>query len=151
MTRTLDEPLLPQRPIGGPGSGKVRFAWARWWRRRRSDREPGEPHERPRTAVDAGSADGLAAAQRIVVTVGGKDVLVLRIRDRYYAVSNRCPHLGHRLDDATVGRNDLRCAGHGYRFDLRTGACRDPHGARAALTRYDTWVVDGRVFVAARA
>jgi len=75
--------------------------------------------------------------ERRIIKVGGRSIGVFRVRDRFYAVRNRCPHqggplcVGHILGDATadepgravVSENPLRiaCPWHGWEYDLATG------------------------------
>jgi 3-phenylpropionate/trans-cinnamate dioxygenase ferredoxin component len=58
---------------------------------------------------------------RLVVDVNGTSVLVVRAGRALAAVENECPHLGQRLSDGQVSGRVIRCAAHGYRWDLATG------------------------------
>jgi nitrite reductase/ring-hydroxylating ferredoxin subunit len=58
---------------------------------------------------------------RLVVDVYGTSVLVVRAGRALAAVENECPHLGQRLSDGQVSGRVIRCAAHGYRWDLATG------------------------------
>jgi nitrite reductase/ring-hydroxylating ferredoxin subunit len=84
--------------------------------------------------------------ERRIVRVGGREIGVFRVEDRFYAVRNRCPHQGGPL---CVGRvfprilsdtpGDFRlhdgaplvvCPWHGWQYDMATGqsyAPGDPH------------------------
>ena len=70
--------------------------------------------------VDVG---GLADLRhnRLVVEVNGASVLVVRTGRSLAAIENECPHLGQRLSDGEVSGRVIRCAAHGYRWDLATG------------------------------
>ena len=70
--------------------------------------------------VDVG---GLADLRhnRLVADVNGTSVLVVRAGRALAAVENECPHLGQQLSDGTVSGRVIRCAAHGYRWDLTTG------------------------------
>jgi 3-phenylpropionate/trans-cinnamate dioxygenase ferredoxin subunit len=70
--------------------------------------------------VDVG---GLADLRdnRLVADVNGTSVLVVRAGRALAAVENECPHLGQQLSDGTVSGRVIRCAAHGYRWDLATG------------------------------
>src|SRR5258708_19561047 len=72
-----------------------------------------------------------------VVGVDGRDIVVFHVNGEFFALLNRCPHEGAPLDKAAcvarltssepgvyqrsrVGEL-LRCACHGWAFDMRTG------------------------------
>ena len=80
--------------------------------------------------VDANAVDdnwvdvgGLADLRdnRLVADLNGTSVLVVRAGRALAAVENECPHLGQQLSDGTVSGRVIRCAAHGYRWDLATG------------------------------
>ena len=74
---------------------------------------------------------------RIIVTLQGHSVGVFRVRDRFFAVHNRCPHKGAELCRGSVlgyltadapgelrydaERLMLQCPWHGWEYDLETG------------------------------
>jgi nitrite reductase/ring-hydroxylating ferredoxin subunit len=70
--------------------------------------------------VDVG---GLADLRdnRLVTDLNGTSVLVVRAGRTLAAIENECPHLGQRLSDGEVSGRVIRCAAHGYRWDLATG------------------------------
>ena len=70
--------------------------------------------------VDVG---GLADLRnnRLVADLNGSSVLVVRAGRALAAVANECPHLGQQLSDGQVSGRVIRCAAHGYRWDLVTG------------------------------
>jgi nitrite reductase/ring-hydroxylating ferredoxin subunit len=92
-------------------------------------------------------ADEIAPGQTRGFDVPGLavPVLVANLDGEYLAASSMCPHedvslLGGKRKGAMV-----ICPGHGYRFDLRTGACS--HDATLCLPRYRVTVIDGEVYV----
>jgi 3-phenylpropionate/trans-cinnamate dioxygenase ferredoxin component len=58
-----------------------------------------------------------------VVDGDGRQILLLRVAGEIHAFDNACPHEGNPLVDGDVLGDQLECAYHGWRFDLRTGAC----------------------------
>lgn len=79
--------------------------------------------------------------------VPGVDVpiMVTNLDGRIIATSSMCPHedvslLGGKRRGATIV-----CRGHGYRFDLRTGACS--HDPRLFLRRYPVSIEGDLVYV----
>ena len=83
-----------------------------------------------------------------VVTVEGREIVVFHVNGQFFALLNRCPHAGAPLAKAAcvahlksdepgnfkrshVGEM-LRCAWHGWEFDMRTGQSYcDPQRLRA--------------------
>ena len=63
------------------------------------------------------------AGDRAVVDADGRQILILRVAGELHAFDNACPHEGNPLVDGDVLGDQLECAYHGWRFDLRTGAC----------------------------
>jgi nitrite reductase (NADH) small subunit len=107
------------------------------------------------------AANELASGQRLVVDLGGRSVGVFNVEGSFYALHNRCPHRGGALclgpvtgvtrstDDfeyvyADEGRI-LRCAWHGWEFEIATGrALADP---RIRAKTFPVTVEDGEVVV----
>lgn len=57
------------------------------------------------------------------VTVAGRELAVFRAGNAYHALDNSCPHQGGALAEGIQLGNEVVCPWHGWRFDLRTGAC----------------------------
>lgn len=60
-----------------------------------------------------------------VVTVNGQELLLINIKGEIFACENECPHQGSPLQAGIVKDGFLSCPRHGYRFNLKTGACQD--------------------------
>ena len=93
-----------------------------------------------------------------VVGIDGRDVVVFHVNGEFFALLNRCPHEGAPLDKAAcvarltssepgvyqrsrVGEL-LRCAWHGWEFDMRNGQSYfDP--ARFKIRTYPVVIEDG--------
>jgi nitrite reductase/ring-hydroxylating ferredoxin subunit len=54
---------------------------------------------------------------------GGKELALYNVGGRFYAVENFCPHRGAPLADGELTGHAVECDWHGWRFDVRTGAC----------------------------
>ena len=76
------------------------------------------------------SESELRASGRKVIRRAGKQVLLLAIEDRLFAIANRCPHEGYPLSEGTEGPGCvLTCNWHNWKFDLTSGEAlvgRDP-------------------------
>jgi nitrite reductase/ring-hydroxylating ferredoxin subunit len=85
---------------------------------------------------------------RVIVEAGGREIGVFRINGAFYALLNRCPHLGGPLCQGQVvgevfspAPGDVRgnsermfiaCPWHNWEFDVRTGQSYwNPKGLRA--------------------
>lgn len=84
------------------------------------------------------------AGDRAVVDGDGRQILLLRVAGEIHAFDNACPHEGNPLVDGDVRGDQLECAYHGWRFDLRTGACL--HGDDAAR-RFETVVRGDEILI----
>jgi nitrite reductase/ring-hydroxylating ferredoxin subunit len=91
------------------------------------------------------SASDLKAAGRKVVRRAGKQILLISLGERLFAIANRCPHEGYPLSEGTEGPNCvLTCNWHNWKFDLATGAAlvgRDP------VRTYPVELRDGEIFL----
>lgn len=78
------------------------------------------------------------------VMVGGTPVVLLRLGDKYCAISATCTHAGGPLDEGTLEGDVVTCPWHGSRFSMRTGkALTGP--ATIGEPRYDVRVRDGQI------
>jgi len=76
-----------------------------------------------------------------VELAGGRELALYNVGGHFYAVENFCPHRGAPLADGNLCGHTVECDWHGWRFDLRTGACLN-HAAEAVET-YEVVVEDG--------
>ena len=76
-------------------------------------------------------ADELQEGVGTALTVNGTEVAVFRCRSQLYGLQNRCPHAGGSLADGVVEGDEVICPLHGYRFNIRTGACSTDPALRA--------------------
>jgi nitrite reductase/ring-hydroxylating ferredoxin subunit len=83
------------------------------------------------------TVDQIPPGERMLVTVGGREIGIFNIAGEYFALGNRCPHNGGSLCKGRIvglveasepgayrfsRRGELlRCPWHGWEFDLRTG------------------------------
>jgi nitrite reductase/ring-hydroxylating ferredoxin subunit len=74
---------------------------------------------------------------------GGKEVALYNVGGEFYAVENFCPHRGAPLADGDLCGHAIECAWHGWRFDLRTGACLN--NPSQPVETYEVVVEDGLI------
>lgn len=60
-----------------------------------------------------------------LVSVSGKDILLVNVKGVISAVENECPHQGSPMTAAVVKDGYISCPRHGYRFSLADGTCAD--------------------------
>ncbi len=106
-------------------------------------------------------ASELGPGERRIVELEGSSIGVFNVAGTFYALRNRCPHRGGALCRGPVsgtvlptadrshpyGREGeiLRCAWHGWEFDIRTGHALVDPSVRARA--YPVTVEDGKVVV----
>jgi nitrite reductase (NADH) small subunit len=60
-----------------------------------------------------------------VVSVSGREIVLVNVKGTIYAVENECPHQGSPMNAAIVKDGYISCPRHGYRFNLTDGQCPD--------------------------
>ena len=60
-----------------------------------------------------------------VVSVSGREILLVNVKGTVYAVENECPHQGSPMNAAVVKDGHISCPRHGYRFSLTDGRCAE--------------------------
>jgi nitrite reductase/ring-hydroxylating ferredoxin subunit len=75
--------------------------------------------------IAARSAD-IAPGQMKPVTVEGKKLLVANVGGAFYALAQKCPHLGGNLCKGTLDGATVTCPLHGAKFDVKTGEALGP-------------------------
>ncbi|MBN2410483.1 non-heme iron oxygenase ferredoxin subunit [candidate division KSB1 bacterium] len=65
--------------------------------------------------------DSLSPGTMHHVEVQGVSIVVVRVGDTVYALEDRCTHEEFPLSDGWLDNENLVCAFHGARFDLKTG------------------------------
>ena len=106
-------------------------------------------------------ASELPPGERVVRHVGGRSIGVFNVHGRFFALHNRCPHRGGALclgpvtgtnvpsDDFryVYGRHGelVRCAWHGWEFEIATGRCLVDRRIRART--FPVEVEDDGVYV----
>src|SRR3954451_5859466 len=76
--------------------------------------------------VYVGTIEDVLARGCVQVSGGGFGLAVFAHEGRFYALDNRCPHMGFPLSRGTVHDGLLTCHWHHARFDLEGGGTLDP-------------------------
>ena len=121
-------------------------------------KQPGRGSRRRRKRFLCGPAD-LQSGERRLLEVDGKRLAIFNVKGDYYALHNRCPHTGGNLCEGPVTGTTmpteqyefvysregeiLRCAWHGWEFEIATGVCLVNPKIRARS--YEVAVEDGNL------
>ena len=71
--------------------------------------------------IEVARVGDLRNGEMKLVSIGGRDILVARVGDKYYAASNRCPHMGGNLSQGKLEGTVVTCPRHHSQFDLTDG------------------------------
>jgi nitrite reductase/ring-hydroxylating ferredoxin subunit len=61
-----------------------------------------------------------------VFKVEGHEILVVNVEGKFYAVSNRCPHMNYPLYLGSLNGEIITCGFHYAKFDITTGKALSP-------------------------
>ena len=71
--------------------------------------------------VDVTGADEIQDGQMKKFTIGGREILVARVGENFYAADNRCPHMGGSLAHGKLEGTIVTCPRHHSQYDLSDG------------------------------
>ena len=81
-----------------------------------------------------GKLDDFPDGRAKEVRIGERRIAVFRIGDELHAIKNICPHHAEPLHCLPPVKGEAICIGHGWRFNLKSGACTAGHeDARVAV------------------
>ncbi len=71
--------------------------------------------------VEVGRVSDLSDGAMKEVVAGGREILLARVQGKYYAIDNRCPHMGAKLSQGKLDGSVVTCPRHGSKFDVTDG------------------------------
>jgi 3-phenylpropionate/trans-cinnamate dioxygenase ferredoxin subunit len=71
--------------------------------------------------TDAMSVKELQDGQMKGIELKGKNILIARVDEQFYAASNICPHMKGRLSGGSLKGTVVTCPRHASQFDLKDG------------------------------
>jgi 3-phenylpropionate/trans-cinnamate dioxygenase ferredoxin subunit len=71
--------------------------------------------------VKAGSTGEFQNGSHKKVNVQGREIMLARVGDNYYAIGNRCPHMGGDLAAGKLEGTIITCPRHASQFDVTDG------------------------------
>ena len=94
------------------------------------------------------SADALAEGEMRSVTAAGEHVLIARVKDEFFAISDICSHFHAHLSRGELLPEtcQVQCPLHDSCFDLRTGEPSDLP-AEDSVQTYGVKIVDGMIHI----
>lgn len=81
------------------------------------------------------------------VRVGGREVAIFNLGERFLAIDNRCPHKGGPLADGIVCGAKVVCPLHAWSVNLESGSVDQPGNSRACVETFRTRIEDGVVLL----
>ncbi len=88
----------------------------------------------------------LRPGQKAETEIDGKEILVCRVDEQYFAVANRCTHSAWPLSRGEIKGMEVICTMHGARFDLRNG-CPSAGPASKSLATFPIELRNGELYV----
>ena len=80
--------------------------------------------QRTGRVVTVGRAEDVPIGRGATVEIDdGTELALFNVGGEFFAIENFCPHKGAPLADGALCGHTVECDWHGWRFDLRTGAC----------------------------
>ncbi|OGW17535.1 MAG: ferredoxin, partial [Nitrospinae bacterium RIFCSPLOWO2_12_FULL_47_7] len=65
----------------------------------------------------------LPIGKSVIVTAKGEDIALFNYKGKYYAITNKCLHMGSPLAEGRIEEGVIICPNHEWRYDLKTGEC----------------------------
>ena len=71
--------------------------------------------------VKIAETDMIAPGEKKGFPLNGKTVLLANVDGAFFALDNKCPHMGGNLAGGVLEGTTVTCPRHGAKFDVRTG------------------------------
>ena len=98
--------------------------------------------------VRIAASESIPPREGRAVLLGGRELAIFNLGDRFLATDNRCPHKGGPLCDGIVTGSSVVCPLHAWKINLANGSIERPAGAKDhCVATYPTRVDDGIVVV----
>jgi len=73
------------------------------------------------TYVKAANTADLENGAKKKLSVQGREIMLAKAGGAYFAIDNRCPHMGGDLSEGTLEGVIITCPRHGSQFDIMDG------------------------------
>ena len=108
------------------------------------ERTPGS--QPPADFVDVAKLSQLEESKPFKADANGYPVLLVRQRQRVFALSEICTHLGAPLSEGTIEGDCVRCPWHGSTFELETGKIHEGPAVRPQIS-FEVRIIDDQIAV----
>ena len=98
------------------------------------------------TEYFASKKDDLKNGEMRAISVHGKEILLCRIKDEYFALSAHCTHYGAPLAEGVLSGDRIICPWHHACFNIKTGNMLEPP-AQDSLQKFDVKIKVDDIFV----
>jgi 3-phenylpropionate/trans-cinnamate dioxygenase ferredoxin component len=71
--------------------------------------------------VKVGTVSEFKDVSKKKVTAGEKEILVVKNNNTFFAIDNKCPHMGGDLSLGKLDGTVITCPRHGSQFDVKNG------------------------------
>ena len=71
--------------------------------------------------VKVASAKNVSSAGKISVKAGGKEIMLAAVKGKFYAIGNKCTHMGCKLSEGEMDGENVTCPCHSSMFSLKDG------------------------------
>jgi len=96
------------------------------------------------TLLKIAAVGDLGPNQMKPVEVEGKKILLVNLNGTFYAIGNKCTHLGCMLSSGKLKDETVQCGCHGAVFDVKKGnVVKGP--AKEPVPKYDLKVENGQI------
>jgi nitrite reductase/ring-hydroxylating ferredoxin subunit len=96
--------------------------------------------------VKIASTSDLKPNQMKVVHAEGKPVLLVNLNGTFYAIGNKCTHMGCMLSNGALNGDNVQCPCHGSTFDVKTGSLvRGP--TKKPEPKYELKIEKDQIFI----
>jgi len=79
--------------------------------------------------------------------IGGRDIAIFNLGDRFLAVENRCPHRGGPLADGIISGSTVVCPLHAWKIDLASGSVTNQAADAPCVEAFRTRVENGVIAI----
>ena len=91
--------------------------------------------------------ESIPAREGRLVKLGGRDIAIFNLGDRFVAINNECPHQGGPLCDGIVSGTTVVCPLHGWKIDLGSGLVKRPEDTPGCVETFPVRVEAGIVML----
>jgi len=88
--------------------------------------------------IRVAARDSVPPREGRAALVGGREIALFNLGDRFLAVDNRCPHRGGPLADGIVTAGAVVCPLHAWKVCLDDGGVLRPAESTACVRTYPT-------------